>query len=90
MKLTNEEIDLLQKGLDSIERAEKTGNMMNDLMKAMMAKDDPEAQLKIESDMKDRVLKERPQYQRLEERVILLKAKLIQMKDKNEVKRVLA
>lgn len=87
--LTSEDIDMLQDSLDALEKAEYRDGMMEMMLGTMLAPNKEardEMMAKHESDMASKKIKR----QRLRERIVLLKAKLIQMNDSAEVDAIMA
>lgn len=82
--LTRDDIDLLMKGLDAIERSQQAEDAMSLLFAGALA---PKGQ---EREVVEKVSAEReagwPSRRLMQERVVLLKAKLIQMRDATDVR----
>ena len=78
--LTLEEFDLIMEGLDNLPNKGVAGEIMGSLMTHMLAKDDDQRKELQKKEEKMRKEKEEA-HKNLAERLILLKAKLIYMKD---------
>lgn len=76
---TNDEIDMLCRGLDAIEKAESISGTMGDMLGAMFCRGDPHAEEKMASDREKRRQKEEEKFRKTRHQIILLKAKLVQM-----------
>jgi phage shock protein A len=78
--LTHDEIKMLMKALDALQKAATTNFMMTSLLTTIVTPKDQRDNLQEDLDREAQEMKESNEL--LEERITLLKAKLIEMKDK--------
>lgn len=78
---TADDIDCLMDALEVWETKGETGELMADIFGSMLVKDDPIAKAKIEADRVERRQKHEREKRRRKERSIVLRAKLITMRD---------
>jgi len=78
---TKDEFELLNDALNALRASKARDQLMSGMIGAMLARSKEEAQANFESMTKDEDMKD----ENLEERIILLRAKLIMLRDKREV-----
>jgi hypothetical protein len=80
------ELETILKGLDAVKEAENTNLMMGELFTAMLSDDrSPDAQKKRELERKQRIAEAQEARRDQDERLLLLKAKLIEAKRRAEL-----
>lgn len=89
LMLSNSEIDMLQQGLDALESSASHEGLMGMMLGTMLAPD-KESRDRLMEERRIEMEQKKTEQQRLRERIILLKAKLIQMKDGCEVEAIIA
>jgi hypothetical protein len=85
--LTDKEIDLLIEGLDAIEHREAMSNTIGALMGNLMCRDDETARLRMEEEIARREEERASAVRARRERVILAKAKLVQIRQAKDKER---
>ena len=88
-KLTEQEFNLIQEALDALSQKEIFGDFMSDLLISMICKT-PEERAKIESEMAEKKWQKEAEKQLFKERITLLKAKLILLKDQIVIEQLLS
>ncbi len=83
--LTNKEVDVLIDALTAWESKDLAGDLMSSLFTSILTKDDPESKAKMEAKEEERRLKSERETRERKEQSMLLKAKLIQIKQANLV-----
>jgi len=83
--LSSKEIDLLVDALDAWERKDLTGKLMSGMLKGMFAKDDPVLKAKMEEEERIENEKEEKEARQRKETALMLKAKLIGIKQSREI-----
>lgn len=83
-QLTNEDIDMLMKGLDALKSQIGSSALMGVMFSAMLTKKE-ERESDFEQNAKRKMEDANREATALDEQVILLKAKLIQMRDRSTV-----
>ncbi len=83
--LSSKEIDILVDALEAWERKDMTGKLMGGLLKAMIAKDDPVMKAKMEEEERIENEKEEKEARQRKEVALMLKAKLIGIKQNAEI-----
>jgi hypothetical protein len=78
MDFTDQDIELLLKSLDTLERSEVQSEAMADMMTAVFCRGNPEAMANAQREAEKARRDKKAERQVLAERVILLKAKLVQ------------
>lgn len=80
MELTKQDIELLMDGLDAIKTSKSMGATMGMVLSSMLARTDEERE-KFKREDEKRMRDQEAAIKILDQRIILLKAKLIQMSD---------
>ncbi len=80
IRFSLDEIRLLMKGLDSIEKAESQSEMMSGLLGAMLSKSEEDAKKRAE-ELETKMKASEEKREQMRERIILLKAKVLLLKD---------
>lgn len=84
ISLTNDEFEMLQESLDAYEKEESRSDILNSMITSLFAPD-KETRDKILKEKEIEFEKDKEKRQLLKERIILLKAKLIQIKINNSI-----
>ena len=74
-----EEVELLMQGLDSIERAASAGDMMGDMLVALVARGDKEQEEKLRREREERQRQKATAIRDQKMRISILKGKLAQI-----------
>lgn len=79
-RLNDEDTQLLLRALDALSKEQATGEAMLGIMGALFVRGDPRGLRAMEEIQKEEADKKRVEREVLSERIILLKAKLVQMR----------
>lgn len=74
-----EEVEMLLQGLDAVERAESTSDVMGDMLVAMVARGDKEQEAKLQAEREERMRLKASARRERRMRINILKGKLAQV-----------
>lgn len=88
--LTRQDLDTLIEAVEAWEREDAFGDMMGDMLTSLVCRDDPIAKAKIEEERAKQKIERDQKRTTKKERGIMLRAKLIQLRDSADADRLLA
>lgn len=87
--LNDQDIELLMQGLDAIEKSESMSGLMGEMLGTMMARGDKDFLSKIDEDRRMAEFRRKQEKQLRREQVIMLKAKLVHIRQSVTAERFL-